>query len=200
MTARKKSASKQSVPSQPRPELALYPRRGRSVLTLVLCLLILAIITDALLSVFSGTSGSGTELLFVVFFVICVIFLLGLGWSAVRLLTDRRPSFQIDEDGLTVRHLPFLGNVVVPWSEIRSVHTYRSLFFSYLCFVPRDIPQLVRRYGLLRFAFNSSTRLSLRSGTPLTISQALLETPVNELARRIEQDYGVKPTAGTIGK
>lgn len=196
MAARKKSASKQQAPSQPRPELALYPRRGRSVITLVLCILVLAIITDALLSVFSGTSGSGTELLFAVFFVICMIFLLGLGWSAVRLLTDRRPSFQLNEEGLTVRHLPFLGNVVVPWSEIRSVHAYRSLFFSYLCFVPHDIPQLVRRYGLLRFVFNSSTRLGLRNGISLTISQALLQTPVNELAQRIEQEYGVKHTPG----
>lgn len=200
MAARKKSNSQRTVPEQPRPELTLYPRRWRLVVTLVLCMIVLAVISDALLSVFSAPNASGTALLFSLFFIVCVIFLLGLAWSALRLLTDRRPSFQADNDGLTLRHLPFLGNVTVSWSEIRSVHTYRSLFFSYLCFVPQDIPQMVRRYGLLRFVFNASTRFSLRSGTPLTISQTLLEPPVKELAQRLEQEYGVKPTPGLAGK
>lgn len=196
MTARKKPISKQQVPAQPRPELILHPRRGRPVVTLILCIVVLAVISDAIISVLAGSNGSFSELLFAIFFLICLVFLLGLAWSALRLLTDRRPSFQANDEGLLLRHLPFLDSVTLSWEEIRSVHTYRALFFSYLCFVPRDIPQFVRRYGLLRFVFNASTRLSLRSGTPLTISQALIEMPVKELAQRIMQDYGLKYTPG----
>lgn len=184
-----KKKSQQQQPREPLPELNIYPRRGRQVVTVIVCLVMLAIISDAVLA---GGSSGGTQVLFLAFFIICLVYLLGLIWSALRLLSTRQPSFQANDDGLTLRHLPFLGYVVVPWDEIKSIQTQRSRLFAYLYIVPQDTHALVSRYGLLRFVLNASTRLSRRTSTPLAVSQALLTRPVEEVALRLQQDYGIK--------
>lgn len=195
---KKSSSNKKRIPQQqqqqkraPLPELNIYPRRGRQVVTLVFCLIVLAIICDALL--FGGVGG-GTEILFLVFFLICLIYLCGLIWSALRLLSTRQPSFQANDIGLTLRHMPFLGHVFLPWDEIKSVQTSRGRLSAYLYIQPTDIQGLVARYGILRFVLNASTRFIRRTTTPLVVSQALFATPIEEIGQRLQEDYGVTYT------
>lgn len=176
------------------PELSMRPRRGRLILNLLLCLIVLGIISEAILSVFATSKDVSIMVLFTIFFFICLIFLCGFIWSTLRLLTSRKPSLQARAEGLTARHLPFLGNVSLPWSEIKSVHTYRYLFLTYLCLVPANAQELIRRQGPLRFAFNASSRFSLRTGAILNIPQSLLEQPVEEVCERFQEDYGVERT------
>ena len=195
---KKSSSNKKRQPRQlqqrkraPLPELNIYPRRGRQVVTVVFCLIVLAIISDASLS---GGVGGGTEILFLIFFLICLIYLCGLIWSALRLLSTRQPSFQANDDGLTLRHMPFLGHVFLPWDEIESVQTNRGRLSAYLYIQPADIQKLVARYGLLRFVLNASTRFIRRTTTPLVVSQALFSTPIEEIGQRLQEDYGVTYT------
>jgi hypothetical protein len=176
------------------PELAMQPRRWRLIINLILCLVVLAIISEAILSVFATSNDTSIMVLFTIFFLICLIFLSGFIWSTLRLLVSKKPSFQAGVEGLTLRHLPFLGNVTLPWSEIKSVHTYRYLFLTYLCLVPTDAHELIRRQGPLRFAFNASSRFSLRTGAVLNVPQSLLEQPVEEVCARFQEDYGVERT------
>lgn len=176
------------------PELSIHPRRGRLIINLILCLIVLVVISETMLSVYATSRDVSIMVLFTIFFFICLIFLCGFIWSTLRLLTSRKPSLQAGAEGLTLRHLPFLGNVTLPWSEIKSVHTYRYLFLTYLCIVPQDAHELIRRQGPLRFAFNASSRFSLRTGAILNVPQSLLEQPVEEVCERFQEVYGVERT------
>ena len=193
MPARKKPAPKVQPP---RPELSLYPRKGRVIVTLVLCLLVFVAISQTIVTIIltPSATGPGSEILFVLLYLVGMIYLLGLAWSALRLLADRRPSFQANDAGITLRHLPFVGTLNIPWSEIQSVHAMRSLFLTHLCIVPRNARQLINRRNLLPFALNASARLGMRTNTPLSISQSALTLPVRDLVARLVEDYGVKET------
>ena len=193
MPARKKLAPK---PKQPRPELSVQPRRGRVIIALVLCILVFAAISQAVSAIFLNASANGisSDVLFAVLYLAGSVYLLGIAWSAVRLLTDSQPSFQADDAGITLRHQPFLGNVSLSWSEIKSVHAVRSLFLTHLCFVPTDTRQVLNRRNLLLFALNASARLGIRTNTPLSISQSALTPPVKELVEQIVEGYGIKET------
>lgn len=179
---------------QPVPELSIHPQRGRLVVTLVLSLVVFAAIGETMVVIFQSPNDIGTDVLFAILYLACTVYLLGLAWSALRLLTDRQPSLQANSEGLILRHLPFLGNFSLTWSEIKSIHVARSLFLTHLCIVPDDTQQLLRRRNLLLFALNSSTRLGMRTHAPLSISQSTLDMPIKTLIERIEQDYGVKQT------
>jgi hypothetical protein len=170
------------------------------IVTLVLCLVVFAIICEAIISLILTSKDVSIMILFTLLFLAGAIFLLGLAWSALRHLLSKQPSLVANEQGLTLNHLPFLGNITLAWSEVQSVHVTRSLLFSYLCIVPQDMPQLIRRYGLLRFIFNSVARASRRTGAPLNISQNSLDLPVKELAERLEQKYDIKSTPATSRK
>ncbi len=161
--------------------IKVYPTRWKLVGSLCLCLIMLVILTTAGISIFQSPYKTGTVIISALLFGLCFIYMLGFIWSDLRLLADYRPSLESDEHNLTLRHLPFLGNVTLPWSEIESIHVYRYLLLSYLCIVPRHPPQLFKRYGFLRFALNTSSRFSLRTGSPLNISQNLLAEPINAL-------------------
>lgn len=193
MPARKKPAPK---PQQPRPELSVQPRRGRVTVTLVLCLVVFAAISQAVAVTFltPNANGIGSDVLFAFLYIVGTIYLLGIAWSAVRLLTDSKPSLQADESGITLRHLPFLGNISLAWSEVKSVHALRSLFLTHLCIVPTDARQMLNRRNLLLFALNASARLGMRTNTPLSISQSALTQPVKELIEQIIENYGVQET------
>ncbi|HLI71375.1 MAG TPA: hypothetical protein VKV19_16595 [Ktedonobacteraceae bacterium] len=179
-----------------RPELAIYPRRWRVIITFALCLVVFGLLSATIISIFLTSTDLGTEALFICFYLICAIYLLGIAWSALRLLISKQPSLQANGDGLILRHLPFLGNVTISWSEVKSIHVARSILVSHLCIVPQDAPELIHRYGLLRFALNASARLGRRVNAPLSISQAALDQPIALLAERIEQDYGILYTPG----
>ncbi len=197
MSARKKQSAPK--PQQPRPELNVQPRRGRVVVTLILSLVVFAAISEAVGTLFltPNPNGLANALLFAFLYLAGTVYLLGIAWSCVRLLADRRPSLQADGTGITLRHLPFLGNLTMPWSEIQSVHAVRSLFLTHLCIVPTDTRQILNRRNLLLFALNASARLGMRTHTPLSISQSALAQPVRELVKRIVEDYGAKETALT---
>ena len=192
---KKPPSSNKKKQQQALPELSMQPRRGRLIINLILCLVVLAVISEAILSVFATSHDLNIIVLFTIFFLICLIFLFGFIWSTLRLLTSRKPSLQAGAEGLTLRHLPFLGTVTLPWSEIKSVHTYRYLFLTYLCLVPTDAHELIRRQGPLRFAFNASSRFSLRTGAILNVPQSLLEQPVEEVCERFQEAYGVERTS-----
>ena len=192
MPARKKSVPK---PRQPRPELSVQPRRGRVIVTLVLCLIVFGAISQAVGAIFLTPNGLANDVLFAFLYLVGVVYLFGIAWSAVRLLTDSEPSFQANGEGLTLRHLPFLGNISIAWSEIKSVHAMRSLFLTHLCIVPIDARQILNRRNLLFFALNASARLGMRTNTPISISQSALDQPVKTLTERLIEDYGVKETA-----
>jgi hypothetical protein len=181
-------------PQQPRPELNIQPRRWRVIITFALCLIVFAVISQAAGATFLGSNTIGSVILFAFLYLVGLVYLLGVGWSAVRLLTDSQPPFQANNDGLTLRHLPFLGNISLSWSEIKSVHTARSLFLTHLCIVPTDAHQFSRRRNLLLFALNASARLSMNTRTPLSVSQSALSTPVKELVKQLVDDYGIKET------
>ncbi len=185
---------------QPRPELAIYPRRLRLTTTLVLCLVVLGLLSATIISLFLTSNDPGTEVLFVCFYLIGAVYLLGIAWSALRLLISKQPSLQANDDELTLRYLPFLGNITISWSEVKSVHTARSLFISHFCIVPYDARELIRRYGLLRFALNASARFGTRTNTPLSISRGALDQPVEDIAERIKQDYNIQYSPGFAKK
>lgn len=193
MPARKKPAPKIQ---QPRPELSIHPRKGRVTVTLIFCLVVIAAISQAVVTVIftSGASNLGSVILFALLYVVGLVYLLGIAWSTVRLLTDRQPSFQANDTGMTLRHLPFVGNLTIAWSEIKSVHAMRSLFLTHLCIVPTDTRQFLNRRNLLPFALNASARLGMRTNTPLSISQSALTIPVRELVERLITDYNLKET------
>ncbi|HEY3992913.1 MAG TPA: hypothetical protein VGM01_08555 [Ktedonobacteraceae bacterium] len=193
MPARKKPVPKVQ---QPRPELSVQPRRGRVAVTLVLCLVVFAAISQAVIAIFltPNANGLSTDILFAILYIIGTIYLLGIAWSAVRLLTDSKPSLQADGTGITLRHLPFVGNISLAWSEVKSVHAVRSLFLTHLCIVPTDMSQLINRRNLLLFALNGSARLGMRTNTPLSVSQSTLTPPVRDLVERMIEDYGVPET------
>ena len=193
MANRKKPAPRPKPPA-PAPELSIHPRRGRLIAGLVICLIVLAIVSEAIVAFFQSQEDLGTAILVAILYLVCLIYLLGLAWSSLRLLTDRQPSLQTNGEGLTLRHLPFVGNVNIPWSDVKSIHIARSLFLTHLCIVPSDAHQLLTRYGLLRFAINGTARFGMRTGTPLSISQSALEQPAKELVTKFEEDYGVKQT------
>ncbi len=192
MPARKKFAPR---PRQPRPELAVQPRRGRVIVTLLLCLLVFMAISQAVTTIFWTPNGIGSEILFALLYLVGVVYLLGIAWSATRLLASGQPSLQADNAGITLRYLPFLGTISLSWSEVKSVHAMRSLFLTHLCIVPTEPRLILARRNLLFFALNSSARLGMRTNTPLSISQSALEIPVKELVERLILDYGVKETA-----
>ncbi len=193
MPARKKSVPK---PKQPRPELSVQPRRGRVIVTLVLCLIVLAAISQAISAIFlsSNANGVGSAVLFAFLYLAGLVYLLGIAWSAVRLLTDNPPALQADDEGLTLRHLPCLGTISIAWSEVKSVHAARTLLLTHLCIVPTDTRQVLNRRNLLLFALNTSARLGMRTNTPLSISQSALNRPVKELLERFIEDYGIRET------
>lgn len=192
MSTRKKPAA---GTQPPRPELSVRPRRGRVIAILILCLVILAAISQTVATIFLTPQGIGSEILFAALYLIGLVYLAGIIWSAIRLLSDSRPSLQADSEGLTLRHLPFLGNMSIAWSEIKSVHAVRTLFLTHLCIVPLDARQWLQQRNILLFALNASTRLGMRANAPLSISQNALERPVRDLVERIVKDYGVKETA-----
>lgn len=193
-------------PVEPRPELNVQPRRGRVALILILCLAAFAIISQAVVGIFLNASANGvfTLILFALLYLICTVYLCGLGWSAVRLLIDRQSSLHADGEGLTLRHLPFLGTISIPWSEVKSVHIARALFLTQLCIVPADTRQFLSQRHILLFALNASARLSTRTNAALNISQNALSLSTQELVVRITRDYGVKETGketdGSVGK
>lgn len=167
---------------QSHPEISIYPQRWRLLTTLLFSWIALIAVAGLVVSIFLGSYDSGTIILFAILLALCVLYLLGFIWSALSLLINGQPALSANAEGLTLRGLPFLGTVVVPWSEIKSIHTYRYLFLRYLCIVPQDTRALIARYGLLRFTLNISSRFSLRTGAPLNISQGLLAQPVSEIA------------------
>jgi threonine/homoserine/homoserine lactone efflux protein len=162
---------------------------------LILCLVILVAITQTVATIFLTPHEISSDLLFAVLYLAGLVYLTGIVWSAVRLLTDRQPSLQADGEGLTLRHLPFLGNLSIAWSEVKSVHVVRTLFLTHLCVVPIDARQWLKRRNLLLFALNASTRLGMRANAPLSISQNALDRPARDLVERFVKDYGVKETA-----
>lgn len=183
-------------PTQPRPELSVQPRKGRVAVILVLCLAVFAIISQAIVAIFlsPGANGALTLVLFALLYLVGCVYLFGLGWSAVRLLTDSQPSLRADGEGLTLRHLPFLGTIHIPWSEVKSIHVARALFLTHLCIVPTDTRQFLSQRNILLFALNASARLSTRTNTALNISQTALTISAQELVMRLNRDYGVKET------
>lgn len=191
MPARKKFVPR---PRQPRPELSVQPRRGRVIVTLILCLIVLAAISQAVGAIFLSPGVISNDVLFAFLYLAGFVYLLGIGWSAVRLLTDSQPSFQADDTGITLRHLPFLGNLSIGWSEIKSVHAARTLLLTHLCIVPTDARQIFRRRNLLLFALNASARLGMRTNTPLSISQSALDRPARDLVQQLIEDYHLKET------
>lgn len=175
--------------SQPlQTELIIYPARWRLIISLILCLLVLVVTGGLIISVFQTANDPGTDTLFAILLVFCIIYLSGFIWSDLTLLIKAQPSLQTSTTGLTLRQLPFLGTINLPWSEIKSVHTYRYLFLTYLCIVHQEPRQLITRYGFLRFTLNASSRFSLRTGAPLNISQSLLAQPVEEIAQQLKRD------------
>ncbi|HEY0756089.1 MAG TPA: PH domain-containing protein [Ktedonobacteraceae bacterium] len=184
---------------QPRPELSIRPRRGPMIIILVLCLVILAVISRAASATFlnAPTNGIASQVLFALLYLVGSIYVLGIGWSALRLLTDSRPSLQTNEEGLTLRHLPFLGTISVPWSAVKSIHAARSLRLTHLCIVPTDTHQFLSRHNLLLLALNASTRPGIRTSTVLSISQNALQPSIQTLVKRITQDYEVQESSGT---
>src|SRR5215472_15871887 len=146
MPARKKSAP-QPQPPRPRPELRVPTRRGRTVLTLLFCLMALAAISQAVSTVFLGldTNGIGITLLFAFLYLAGCVYLIGVGWSSVRLLSDGRPALEANDEGLILSHLPFLGTFSIPWSEVASAHVTRTLLLTHFCIVPTDARQILRR-------------------------------------------------------
>lgn len=191
MPARKKFAPKSR---QPRPEFSVQPRRGRVIITLILCLVVLAAISQAVGAIFLSPGALSNDVLFAFLYLAGFVYLLGIGWSAVRLLTDSQPSFQADGVGITLRHLPFLGNINIGWSEVKSVHAVRTILLTHLCIVPTDARQILRRRNLMLFALNASARLGMRTNTPLSISQSALDRSVKDLVKQLIEDYGVKET------
>lgn len=169
-------------------ELSVYPSRWRLIATLLFCLLVLMMLAVLAITLWLSAYDPGTTILFALLFALCILYLLGFIWSALSLLLSGQPTLSTDNEGLTLRGLPFLGTVVLPWSEIKSVHSYRYLFLSYFCIVPEDARKLITRYGLLRFTLNVSSRFSLRTGAPLNISQGLLAQPVPEIARLLKRE------------
>jgi hypothetical protein len=157
---------------------------------------VFAAISQAVIAIFltPNANGLSTDILFAILYIIGTIYLLGIAWSAVRLLTDSKPSLQADGTGITLRHLPFVGNISLAWSEVKSVHAVRSLFLTHLCIVPTDMSQLINRRNLLLFALNGSARLGMRTNTPLSVSQSTLTPPVRDLVERMIEDYGVPET------
>jgi hypothetical protein len=151
-------------------------------------------ISQAISAIFLSSNGLGNDILFAFLYLVSLVYLLGIGWSAVRLLTDNQPAFQANDGGLMLRHLPFLGTISLPWSEIKSIHAVRSLLLTHLCIVPTDSRQLLSHRNLLFFALNASARLGMRTNTPLSISQNALSLPVRELVERLIADFGVKET------
>ncbi|HEX7735953.1 MAG TPA: STM3941 family protein [Ktedonobacteraceae bacterium] len=194
MPARDKKPAPQ--PTQQQPQINIQPRRGRVAIILVLCLVVFVVISQAVVAIFLSASANGvlTLVLFALLYLICFIYLCGLGWSAIRLLIDRQPSLHADGEGLTLRHLPFLGTISIPWSEVKSIHVARALFLTHLSIVPTDTRQFLSRRNLLLFAFNASARLSTRTNAALNISQNALSLSAQELVVRINRDYGVKET------
>ncbi len=193
MSARKHAAPKSR---QPRPAISVRPRRGRMIVILVLCLLVLAVISQAVGTIFlqMSSNGIGVTILFAVLYLIGLLYLIGIGWSAVRLLSDRRPSFEANDDGLTLRHLPFLGTISLTWDEIKSVHTTRSFLLTHLCIVPASVGELLQRRNLLLFALNASARLTMRTNTALTISQNALDRPASDLVEQMIKYYDLTKT------
>src|SRR5579859_6231646 len=90
MPARKKPVPKSQPP---RPELSVQPRRGRVIFTLVLCLIVFAAISQAVGAILltPTANGIGSEILFAFLYLAGTIYLLGIAWSSVRLLSDSRP-------------------------------------------------------------------------------------------------------------
>lgn len=179
---------------RPYVELNIYPQRWRLIGTLVLCLVALVIVADQVISIFLSSPGIGEIILFALLLALCIVYLLGFVWSALRLLISGSAALSSGADGLTLRGLPFLGTITMPWSEIKSIHTYRYLFLRYLCIVPQDTRKLVNHYGLLRFTLNISSRFSLRTGAPLNVSQGLLTEPVAEIARLLKRKEAQEET------
>ena len=178
--------------------LTIRPRRGQLITTLIVCLVVLGLIGEVVLSVLQTNYGLAVDIVFSFLLLICVIYLLGFAWSALSLLVTSHPSLEADEQSLRFYHLPFIGSLALPWTEIKSLHTYRYLFLSYLCIVPEDINQLLSKSSIWRFALNASARFSLRTNAPLNVSQGLFDRSATELLLELHKTYGVKRTEDTI--
>jgi hypothetical protein len=176
------------------PTLTVYPRRWALLITLLLSLIVLALVGNVFLSLFQKPYGLGITILFGLLLLICLVYVSGFIWSALSLLITRHPSLQADADGLTLRHLPFLPKLELPWTEIKSVHTYRYLFLGYLCIVPHEVGQLLTHANLWSFALNASTRFSLRTSAPLNVSQGLFDRSVLDVVLELHKTYGVERT------
>jgi hypothetical protein len=178
--------------------LTIRPRRRQLITTLITCLIVLGLIGEVVLSVLQAAYGPVIDVVFSILLLVCVIYLLGFAWSALSLLVTGQPSLEADKQSLRFHHLPFIGTLILPWSEMKSLHTYRYLFLTYLCIVPEDVNQLLSKASIWRFALNASARFSLRTNAPLNVSQGLFDRPATDLLMQLHKTYGVKRTEDTI--
>src|SRR5258708_32200870 len=73
------------------PALTIYPRRRPQITTLIICLLVLALVGDVITYILQTSYGIGVDILFAVLLLLCLVFLSGFVWSALRLLTSGQP-------------------------------------------------------------------------------------------------------------
>jgi hypothetical protein len=176
--------------------IVIYSPRRRLIVSIFLCLLIIAGFLFLLRFISSDLPTERTfsplsSLLVVLGLTAILLLLVGLALFAgaaifnVRRFISHEPALTIDTQGITIRDYVPLGRIWLPWANVAALYG-RSPSYSYLYVRVKNLDQLLISYHpVQRFIFRLSNRSAL-----ITIPRAFLALPVPQILTQVRDRFG----------
>lgn len=133
--------------------------------------------------------GVGLEILTFAFLPLIITAFGWFSWLGIRPLFSRLPALVISHEGVLVGKLPWIvGDLFIPWEQIRSIYLRDGQRSQYLCVLLKETDRYLSRLSRLKqfgLRFNTINGAIIN----LPVSQLSLERPVREVVQMVSDTY-----------
>ena len=138
-----------------------------------------------------GSSSPSLLPLFALLILLTLILVVALG--RILILIVHKLAYQdftlvLNHEGITTSPVTAMNKISLSWAEIGTLSTRRVSFFNYFCIYPKDLQQLLKRFGPVRRILLRLT--TLRTGTPLNVPGWFFSVPVDQILLQVLENFG----------
>jgi len=167
-----------------RPDVVIYPSKGKLVLSLLGALAFVAV---GVWMIIHGWANQGESFLILAGLLVLAFFGFCAGYALLRLLVPK-PSLVIGPHGL-LDNASAMGAGFITWDEVAWIKPYQFQGQTFLGIVPRDLQAVLKRQSAMtRKAMEMNVSMN---AAPINIPQSILPMRVEALAQLIAERYRV---------